>query len=79
MSENVTHEELFAARKQAAEFHDIGFRKGRDLAVKAIMDQGNALKAAARSSDRAVVLKEAAAVVLQVAAALRKLKPEKRP
>ena len=69
---------IWAARKSAATFHEVGFRKGLSLAVKALTDQASALKSASKGSDsgvRAQVLKETAALCLQVAGVLRKIKP----
>ena len=69
---------VWAARKTAADFRDIGFKQGVAVAVAALTNQATAFKAAAKGADsetRKQVFKETAALALQVAGALRKLKP----
>ena len=73
---------IWAARKSAAGFQAIGFKQGVTAAVKALEDQAKALKATSRKTKKSdplqtLVLDGTAALALQIAGALRKLKPEK--
>ena len=73
---------IWAARKTAATFHEVGFRKGLEAAVKALQSHAKTLREAGKdaydegSPERKRNLEEMRISVLQIAAGLRKLKPE---
>jgi transcriptional regulator NrdR family protein len=78
-------EEIMAARRLAAEHHDIGFRLAVDLCIQTLRNTAKAMKEASKdayddgNTVQQQVRKEASAAILRVASVLRsleKIKPK---